>query len=397
MNVMLDEAGVQPRSRASRRRVQRSGGARGSPRCGSTSVASTRDAPRSPRGGLGAQSAEPPPRVGRFRRTAEIFLQTPSETFTRPSYRRASEGSRYPGRSCVGLLRSTGHGSLGREGHDRPAAGRDRRSGRRPRCRSAYAGAGSSVGATDGILGTSNARRAASSSAPGGASSRRPSHSGDSGSPRPVQPPGSTRRARSPRGRRRGWDVAALQFSLAWHGFPSGPLRTGSLGAAHGLGTQAISGVVGTGGRRIRRAGDARQAPGRAAEVSDRSRSARRRTSRRGLRPARQPLPRRRRLPCTPRRTSRGRGFRKSLVRRTNWWRLGKDGRRPPSRGRPDALRPPVANQRAHGSASRDRKPPRTRRHERAGDRTTSAFRSSRPGRGRQSAHGRRGGRSRRY
>jgi peptidoglycan hydrolase-like protein with peptidoglycan-binding domain len=44
----------------------------------------------------------------------------------------------------------------------------------------------------------------------------------------------------------RGWDVAALQFSLAWHGFPSGPLD-GSLGPRTDLALrrfQAWSGLV---------------------------------------------------------------------------------------------------------------------------------------------------------
>jgi Peptidase family M23/Putative peptidoglycan binding domain len=98
---------------------------------------------------------------------------------------------------------------------------------RPPRCRSAYAGAGSIWERPTGSWGLKRAARYVVFSAELGFLLTafplpRPGLLGRYSRPAPLG-------ARVLHAGARGWDVAALQFALAWHGFPSGPLD-GSLG-----------------------------------------------------------------------------------------------------------------------------------------------------------------------
>ena len=93
----------------------------------------------------------------------------------------------------------------------------------------------------------------------------------------------------------RGWDVAALQFALETHGFPCGTVD-GGFGARTASAVRAPAGLLRPARRRRRRPGHARRA---LAPAGPRPRAAQadRRPARRPLRPARQPVPRRPRLP----------------------------------------------------------------------------------------------------
>ena len=121
-------------------------------------------------------------------------------------------------------------------------------------------------GDVDGIAGPATARRRPAVPAPRAASP-----------PTAIAGP-QTRRALGRRGRprlgsrplamdARGWDVAALQFLLATHGFPSGTVD-GGLGAAHRRGAAPLPGVGGPVSRRRGRRRYARRAAPLAAALA---------------------------------------------------------------------------------------------------------------------------------
>ena len=88
--------------------------------------------------------------------------------------------------------------------------------------------AGAYAGTVDGVLGPRHRGGrppGPASRRPGRGRRRRPGHAARA---RLARPPRLRQLARSPRGAV-GWDVAALQFKLAAHGFPSGPVD-GALG-----------------------------------------------------------------------------------------------------------------------------------------------------------------------
>ena len=111
-----------------------------------------------------------------------------------------------------------------------------------------------------------------------------------------------------------GWDVAALQFLLAWHGFPSATIDGGlgvhtELALRHfqrwaGLEPDGVAGATTYAALR------------RAPELPDHARLAGGRAGRRRVRPARQPLPRRDRHRRAAGHAGRGRGRRSRRLRR---------------------------------------------------------------------------------
>ena len=130
----------------------------------------------------------------------------------------------------------------------------------------------------------------------------------------------------------RGWDVAALQFLLAWRGFPSGDdrrrFRSAHRGGAHSL--PALGGPI---RRRTRRACNAAFAgAGRAAGPGEAVLPGGRR-ARRPFRPARRPLSQRHRRPRRSR-DSGARGRRRhGHLRRLGPRRLRQSGRHRPRNG----------------------------------------------------------------
>ncbi len=122
----------------------------------------------------------------------------------------------------------------------------------------------------------------------------------------------------------KGWDVAALQFALAWHGFPSSTLD-GRLGSHTDVALRSFQAQV----------------------------WASRRTLPRGCRLS----------GCYGNRNRRG-GCGASGLRRCERQRVGQDGRPRPRPRRPDPLRAPVEDQRPGRSARRCRLDRRPRRRD---------------------------------
>ena len=150
----------------------------------------------------------------------------------------------------------------------------------------------------------------------------------------------------------KGWDVAALQWLLATHGFPSGPFD-GQLGATRRGRAPALPGWAGLGADGL--AGPAtyaalRRPPPRS--VLNFARAARDRARRR-LRPARRHDAPRHRLPRGERHARRRGRPRLRLLGRLRRRRLRQPRRHPAPRGHDELVRAPVADQRpAAGSAS---------------------------------------------
>ena len=138
-----------------------------------------------------------------------------------------------------------------------------------------------------------------------------------------------------------GWDVAALQFSLAWHGFPSGAARR-PVRAPHRDGAAQVPGLGRTRRRRRARAGDAQRAPAARADGTRPARPPGRRRDHRRLRPARQQVPHRCRLPGAGRDARRGARRRNRHVRGVARGRLGLRRHDRDRLRRPDDARPPV-------------------------------------------------------
>src|SRR5439155_4375963 len=143
----------------------------------------------------------------------------------------------------------------------------------------------------------------------------------------------------------RGWDVAALQFALAWHGFPSGALD-GYLGAHTDAALrrfQAWAGITPDD-----TAGPRTVAALRAPRPAHRSPSAAPSRGRRAISSARA-APGSMRASTfrlrSERRSRRRGGARR--VRRPGRWRLGHDGRHRSRARRPHAVRAPVPYRRA--------------------------------------------------
>ena len=126
---------------------------------------------------------------------------------------------------------------------------------------------------------------------PGG---RRHRRAGDAARARPPRAP-AARQARA-RGGARGWDVAGLQFLLGRHGFPSGPVD-GGLGPRTDAALRRFQAWAGLAADGLAGAATLSRLRGAAADEPARLRAARRGAGRRPLRPARQRLPHRRRLP----------------------------------------------------------------------------------------------------
>ena len=171
-----------------------------------------------------------------------------------------------------------------------------------------------------------------------------------------------------------GWDVAALQFLLAWHGFPSATID-GGLGEhteralRHfqrwaGLEPDGVAGA--TTYAALRRA--PASCPVALAwpvdgPIGDR------------VRPARQPLPRRHRHPRVHRHAGRSRRRRPRHLRGLARGRLGKAGRGRPCRWRADDVRPPLLDCRSSWPARPHRRPRRCGRCDRRRDRAAPALR----------------------
>ena len=94
----------------------------------------------------------------------------------------------------------------------------------------------------------------------------------------------------------RGWDVAGLQFLLARHGFPSGPVD-GGLGPRTGAALQRFQAWAGLGADGVAGAATLGRAPAPAAALDPALRAPARRPGRRRLRPAREHVPHRPGLP----------------------------------------------------------------------------------------------------
>ena len=114
----------------------------------------------------------------------------------------------------------------------------------------------------------------------------------------------------------RGWDVAALQFALAWHGFPSGRFD-GHLGSHTDAALRAVP-ASGQGSRPTASPGPGRSPPSAAPCPALRSSMARPLigSDRRRLRPSRESVPRGTRLPGSDGSCGRRGSLRAGRVRR---------------------------------------------------------------------------------
>ncbi len=175
----------------------------------------------------------------------------------------------------------------------------------------------------------------------------------------------------------RGWDVAALQFAMASHGFPSGILD-GHFGAATERALRTFQRWAGLGADGIAGPGvfSALRAAPPACPISLSSPVAGR--LHRSLRSARQPLPHGDRLPRCDGNSSHGRGGRASRVRRLQRRWLG-EPRDDCARVRHENdVRPPVSGRRSCRPVRRARPADRPHRVERPLDGAAPALRGPR-------------------
>ena len=144
----------------------------------------------------------------------------------------------------------------------------------------------------------------------------------------------------------RGWDVAALQFKLAWRGFPSGSID-GGYGSHLRAAVRRFQDYAGIDGRRRRRAGRPARAQRPDPALADLPRPSRAVADRRPLRPARQPLPHGSRLSGLERDAGE-----RSRSRPRHLGRLGPERLRQPGRDRASLGRALVCTRTCPRSAS---------------------------------------------